>query len=65
MVQKRISSGSFGVVLLGYDKDTKQEVAIKIEKEENEEVKSLEREVEVLHRLSGCDGTPKLYWSGE
>ncbi|KAM3127812.1 hypothetical protein pb186bvf_020091 [Paramecium bursaria] len=65
LVQKKISAGSFGVVLLGLDKETKQEVAIKIEKEENEEVRSLEREVEVLNRLIDCDGAPKLYWQGE
>jgi len=48
VVVKKISSGSFGVVFLGLDRDTKQDVAIKVEKEENEEVKSLEREVVVL-----------------
>jgi casein kinase 1/casein kinase 1 alpha len=42
---KKLSSGSFGVVFLGMDLLTKQEVAIKVEKEENEEVRSLEREV--------------------
>jgi serine/threonine protein kinase len=45
VVKKKISSGSFGVVFLGMDKTTKDEVAIKLEKEDNEEVKSLEREV--------------------
>ena len=45
VVQKKISSGSFGVVLLGQDKDKNIDVAIKIEKEENEDVRSLEREV--------------------
>lgn len=49
-------------MLLGVDKETRQEVAIKIEKEENEEVRSLEREVEVLNRLIDCEGAPKLYW---
>lgn len=45
LVKKKISSGSFGVVFLGLDKIGKEEVAIKVEKEDNEEVKSLEREV--------------------
>ena len=40
-------------------------MAIKIEKEENEDVNSLEREVEVLERLKDCDQVPKLLWSGE
>lgn len=65
MVVKKISSGSFGVVFLGLDKESKEDVAIKVEKEENEEVKSLEREVAVLNRLVGVDGVPKLFWYGE
>lgn len=40
-------------------------MAIKIEKEENEEVRSLEREIEILERLNGTDGVPKLFWHGE
>jgi predicted Ser/Thr protein kinase len=52
-------------VFLGYDRVKQEDVAIKVEKEENEEVKSLEREVAVLNRLSGADGVPKIYWSGE
>jgi len=35
-------------VFLGYDKTTREEVAIKLEKDDNEEVKSLDREVEIL-----------------
>lgn len=62
---KKISSGSFGVVFLGFDQVNKEDVAIKVEKEENEEVKSLEREVAVLNRLTDCDGIPKLLWHGE
>jgi casein kinase 1/casein kinase 1 alpha len=51
VVKKKLSAGSFGVVFLGYDKVTKEEVAIKVEKEENEDVKSLDREVLVLSRI--------------
>ncbi|CAD8092181.1 unnamed protein product [Paramecium primaurelia] len=65
VVQKKISSGSFGVVLLGHDKEKNVDVAIKIEKEENEDVRSLEREVQVLERLQGTDGIPKLLWHGQ
>lgn len=64
MVHKKISSGSFGVVFLGYDKVSKEDVAIKVEKEENEDVKSLEREVAVLERLTNTEGVPKFYWAG-
>ncbi|CAD8044674.1 unnamed protein product [Paramecium primaurelia] len=63
--QKKLSSGSFGVVLLGRDKEENIDVAIKIEKEENQEVKSLEREVQVLQRLSNTEGIPNLYWYGQ
>jgi serine/threonine protein kinase len=53
------------VVFLGHDKETNQDVAIKVEKEENEDVRSLEREVQVLKKLADCDGVPKYLWSGE
>lgn len=46
VVKKKLSSGSFGVVFLGEDKlNGGFEVAMKIEKEDNEEAKSLDREV--------------------
>ncbi|CAD8151025.1 unnamed protein product [Paramecium pentaurelia] len=64
-ILKKLSSGSFGVVFLGIDLLTKQEVAIKIEKEENEEVRSLEREVQILKKLDGIEGFPKYLWSGQ
>ncbi|CAK91525.1 unnamed protein product (macronuclear) [Paramecium tetraurelia] len=64
-IVKKLSSGSFGVVFLGNDLLTKQEVAIKVEKEENEEVRSLEREVQILKKLDGAEGFPKYFWSGE
>lgn len=53
------------MVFQGHDSITKEDVAIKVEKEENEEVKSLEREVEVLNRLQNVDGVPKIFWHGE
>ncbi|CAD8043138.1 unnamed protein product [Paramecium primaurelia] len=65
VAQKKLSSGSFGVVLLGRDKENNIDVAIKIEKEENQEINSLEREVQVLQRLANTEGVPNLYWHGE
>lgn len=50
LVKKKISSGSFGVVFLGIDKLSGLEVAMKIEKEDNEETRSLDREVEKLYK---------------
>ncbi|CAD8082907.1 unnamed protein product [Paramecium primaurelia] len=64
IIKQQISSGSFGIVYLAFDKHTREEVAVKIEKEENEDVSSLDREISILNRLNGVPGTPKLYWSG-
>ncbi|CAD8096335.1 unnamed protein product [Paramecium primaurelia] len=64
-VQRKLSAGSFGIVYLGLDQNTKQEVAIKVEREENEDVRSLDREVQIFKHLGSMDGIPKLIWSGE
>lgn len=48
---------------LAFDKVTKEELAIKLEKEDDD-VCTLEREVIILNRIDGVDGVPKLYWSG-
>ena len=61
---KKISSGSFGVVYFGVDLQSKEEVAIKLEKEDQEEIKSLDREVSILKTLEGVAGVPKFYWQG-
>lgn len=50
---------------MGFDKVSKEDVAIKVEKEENEDVKSLEREVAVFDKLANIEGVPKFYWSGQ
>jgi len=46
------------------DKNTKELVAIKLEKEDNEDIRSLDREVQNLNRLVGVPNVPKLLWSG-
>lgn len=45
VVHKKLSSGSFGVVFQGEDRLTGETIALKIEKEEKDEAKSLDREV--------------------
>ncbi|CAD8120877.1 unnamed protein product [Paramecium sonneborni] len=65
VVQRKLSAGSFGVVFVGLDQNSKQEVAIKVEKEENEDVRSFEREVQIFKHLGQMEGIPKLIWSGE
>ncbi|CAD8142911.1 unnamed protein product [Paramecium octaurelia] len=64
VVLKKLSSGSFGVVFQGEDKKTSEQIALKIEKEESDEAKSLDRESQILQRLQGIKGIPKLYWFG-
>ncbi|CAD8170774.1 unnamed protein product [Paramecium pentaurelia] len=64
IIKKRISSGSFGVVYLGQDINTRNFVAIKVDKEKKEE-SSLKREAEILRRLQHLKHIPKLYWSGK
>lgn len=64
VVKKKISSGAFGVVYLAYDRTTNADCALKLEKEDNEEMRSLEREVEILKHLNEAEGTPKLIWYG-
>jgi len=49
----------------GVDKNTKEFVAIKLEKEDNEDIRSLDREVQILSRLQGLSNVPKLFWSGQ
>ena len=60
-----LGQGNFGVVMraknLDYDYETARYVAIKIEKEDFEEEKSLiQHEAQVLLSLKGCNGIPRL-----
>ncbi|KAM3133923.1 hypothetical protein pb186bvf_014038 [Paramecium bursaria] len=64
-VIKRISSGSFGVVYLVHDKTTKEDCALKLEKYDNDETRSLEKEVSILTKLNDTPGVPKLIWAGQ
>jgi serine/threonine protein kinase len=63
VVRKKLSSGSFGVVFLGEDKLTQAEVALKIEKEDSEETRSLDREVQT-HYERRCIGALSLQAAG-
>ena len=64
VMKKKISAGSFGVVFHGFDKISKEEIALKLEKEDNEEVKSIDHEVQILSFLTPIAGVPRFYWSG-
>ena len=63
-IKKKISSGSFGIVYSGLNVSSNEEIAIKIEKVENEEMKSVFREIQFLKRLESVNGIPRVYWSG-
>lgn len=65
IIKHQISSGSFGVVYLAYDKHTKEECAIKLEKDDDQDdLCTIVREVLVLKRLLDIDGTPRMLWHG-
>ncbi|CAK92450.1 unnamed protein product (macronuclear) [Paramecium tetraurelia] len=65
VIQKKISSGSFGVVYQGYDLRSSEHVAIKVEKQEIDDLFSLDREIQILRNLHGLPQVPKLKWAGK
>ncbi|CAD8047021.1 unnamed protein product [Paramecium sonneborni] len=65
ILSRKIASGAFGFVMLGFDQKTGQQVAIKIEKPENEHMRSLEKEIEIIKRLEGVQGVPKMLYFGK
>ncbi|CAD8077065.1 unnamed protein product [Paramecium sonneborni] len=64
VTQKKISQGSFGIVMQGIDQKNGNQVAIKIERPENEHLHSLDKEVEILERLQNIQGVPQIYYYG-
>ncbi|CAD8146376.1 unnamed protein product [Paramecium octaurelia] len=62
--KKKLSQGSFGIVYLVLDRATNTECALKAEKEEYEESKTLEKEIAMLIQLDNVIGIPKLIWHG-
>ena len=53
------------MVFLGYDKQAKEEVAIKLEKQVTGEPSSTEHEAEVLSLISSVKGVPRICWQGK
>ncbi|KAM3134807.1 hypothetical protein pb186bvf_013132 [Paramecium bursaria] len=64
IAKKKVSQGSFGVVYAGQDINSRQYVAIKIEKGGHEE-SSLDREAQILKQLSGVQQVPRLFYCGK
>ncbi|CAD8137898.1 unnamed protein product [Paramecium pentaurelia] len=65
ILSRKIASGAFGFVMLGFDQKTGQQVAIKIEKPENEHIRSLEKEVDIIRKLEGVQGVPQMLYFGK
>ena len=63
-LRKKINSGSFGTVYLGFNNQKKEHVAIKIEMSGDGEVRTVLREAALMKRLSGIKGIPEIYWAG-
>ncbi|MCJ1346041.1 serine/threonine protein kinase [Peltigera leucophlebia] len=63
-LDRKIGSGSFGVVYLGLDDDTGDEVAIKLE-HHSTEFSQLQNEVEFYKTLAGVAGIPRVHWDGD
>ena len=61
---KKIGSGSFGEIFLALAIDTKDEVAVKLEKADTK-FPQLELEYRVYRILQGGIGIPKVYWHGQ
>ncbi|CAD8139066.1 unnamed protein product [Paramecium pentaurelia] len=64
VTQKKISQGSFGIVFQGIDQKNGNQVAIKVERPENEHLHSLDKEIEILSRLSNIIGVPQIFYHG-
>lgn len=64
IIINKIGSGSFGSIYRGQNIRTKEYVAIKIEKI-NDELKLLKNESKIYNYLNGCQGIPSVKWFGK
>eukprot|EP00826_Nyctotherus_ovalis_P038586 TRINITY_DN3625_c0_g1_i10.p2 TRINITY_DN3625_c0_g1~~TRINITY_DN3625_c0_g1_i10.p2 ORF type:complete len:123 (+),score=17.68 TRINITY_DN3625_c0_g1_i10:194-562(+) len=63
VVGQRLHKGLFSVVFRGYDNETFAPVAIKLE-QIGQKSQHLLHEAQILKRLQGGAGIPKLHWVG-
>jgi len=64
LAKGKISSGNFGVVYFGVDLKSNESIAIKVEKTEGNDLKSVLKEASILSLLHNLKGVPKLFWAG-
>ena len=62
--KRKISSGSFGTVYFGINTVTNEQVAIKVEKIVDEDLRSVLKEAKFLKHLEGVKGIPRVLYSG-
>lgn len=62
--RRKISSGSFGTVYFGINTQTNEQVAIKVEKIVDEDLRSVLKEAKFLKSLEGIKGIPMVLYSG-
>lgn len=63
LVERKLSQGSFGTVYSGTNLQTKTNIAIKIEKDTDNSMKSYtNKEILILQRLFHLKGIPELIW---
>ena len=59
----KLGSGAFGEVFLGFEQDTRKEVAIKLEQAKAKHPQVL-HEAKLYKMLEDGLGTPKVHWIG-
>ncbi|CAD8069973.1 unnamed protein product [Paramecium sonneborni] len=64
VLKNKLSQGSFGIVYQVHDRTTNSEFALKVELEQNQKKKTLEREVTMLIQLENIQGVPQLIYHG-
>lgn len=64
-IEQKISEGSFGTVYLGFNSLNSKKVAIKVEKNSFSMFNVLYKEAQILKKLQGLEGIPKLYYFGQ
>lgn len=64
IILNKIGAGSFGSIYKGQNIRTKEYVAVKVERI-NDELKLLKNESKIYNYLNGCSGIPSVKWFGK